>query len=303
MVEEFLHKVPEGIEGIRLSNYAAGIFPGLQTRSGVKTCIKKGELFVNGSPGTTATLIFPGMTVEWKKPEKLPEKPFSINFDIVFEDDHLAIVNKPAGIVVSGNLLKTMENAVKDRLQKSSFADSLIMPRAIHRLDRATSGLMIFAKTQSVRIVLGNMLEKKEIRKKYVALVIGKTPESGKFTVPVAGKHATTHFRRVKLVPSLVSGNLSLLELLPETGRTHQIRFHTSEAGFPILGDNLFGDPKFLLRHKGLFLCSVKLEFPHPVTGLTVCAEIQIPEKFMRFIEGEQKRWLKYGEDMGQHNS
>jgi 23S rRNA pseudouridine1911/1915/1917 synthase len=296
-MQTFSHIVPEGVSGIRLSNYATGIFPGLETRSGVKKAIKRGEIWIDGIQGTTASHIFSGLTVQWKKPEYIARKVYNVKIEIVYEDEFLAIVNKPAGIVVSGNRFDTLENGLVAHLSKSTQGDVLPLPLAIHRLDSATSGLLIIAKTQTARISLGRMLEEKEINKTYQALVIGETSASGIFTEPINGKEATTRFERIETIPSLVSGKLTLLNLYPETGRTHQIRIHLSNAGNPILGDKLYGDPEFLLKGKGLFLCAVKVEFRHPVTNQELSISIGLPPKFRRFLDGELRRWEKYSPD------
>ena len=293
--ENNIHTVPADIEAVRLSDYAAGIFRGLETKSGVKKTVRRGELFVDGEIASTAVFVSAGMQIEWRRPDYVARQPYSAKIDVVYEDDFLAVVNKPAGIVVSGNRHDTVENALLGILAKSSQPDASPFPHAAHRLDCATAGLLIIAKTQKIRIALGNLLEQKQIAKTYVAIAIGETPTMGVFTTPVNGKEAITRFKRKSVTPSLVSGKLSLLKLYPETGRTHQIRIHLADARFPILGDKLYGDPTFMLRGKGLFLCAAKLEFIHPATGEPLNFEIEIPRKFNRFLKGELHRWEKYG--------
>jgi 23S rRNA pseudouridine1911/1915/1917 synthase len=173
---KFIYIVPDGVTGIRLSNYAAGIFPGLATRSGLKKAIKRGEVLVRGEVATTATMLFAGNEIEWNKPDYVPRKLFDVELDVVYEDDYLAVVSKPAGIVVSGNRPDTLEHGLPAHLARSSQEDALPVFRAIHRLDSATSGLVIIAKTNHARVALGNMMEQKEIAKTYQAVVIGETP-------------------------------------------------------------------------------------------------------------------------------
>lgn len=297
MEETFIHLVPEGIHQVRLSNYGPGIFTLASTKSYVKKSIRKGEWYVDGIQATSGTLVSEGGLIEWRKPIELPSIPYPLKIDIVFEDEYLAIVNKPGGLVVSGNRHDTLENAAYGQIRTTAMVDSLPLARAIHRLDSATSGLVIMAKTQSARKILGDMLERREIEKEYQAIVIGEMPERGILHEPIQGKDAITRFETLNVVHSLVSGRLSLVKLYPETGRTHQIRIHLSQAGFPILGDKLYGDPNFLLRHKGLFLCAVKVNFTHPVTGKRVEASITAPAKFSRFLDGELRRYMKYSTD------
>lgn len=297
MEEIFYHQVPDGIWQVRLSNYGPGIFTLAPTKSYVKKSIGKGEWYVNGKQAVTGTLVSSGNLIEWRKPFVQPSRPFPRKVEIVYEDDYLAIVNKPAGLVVSGNRHDTLENAAYGQIKASLHEDSLILARAIHRLDRATSGLVIMAKTQSARRSLGEMLERREIMKEYDAIVIGEMPEYGIFNEPVQGREAVTRFETLHIIPSLVSGKLSLVKLYPETGRTHQIRIHLSQAGFPILGDKLYGDPNFMLKHKGMFLCAMKVNFTHPVTGKRVEASITAPAKFSRFLAGELRRYMKYTQE------
>lgn len=290
-----VHIVQNEVTGKRLSDYVPGKFPGLDTKSAAKNVIKRGEIMVQGNVASTATLVFHGYTIVWNKPEQIiPAKIYKVNLNVVFEDEYLAIVNKPAGIVVSGKRFDTLENGLRTYLKPSPLEDALALPRAIHRLDSSTSGLVIVAKTHSMRISLGRLIEEKAISKTYHALVIGEPLPFGFFDSPVNCKEALTRFETVKTIPSLVSGRLSLLRLFPETGRTHQIRIHLWEAGFPILGDKLYGKPGFVLRGKGLFLCATGVEFFHPVKGKQIKVAIDLPGKFQRFIAGEYRRWEKY---------
>lgn len=295
MEETFYHQVPEGISHSRFSDYVPGIFALASTKSYVKKSIGKGEWYVNGNRANTGTLVSTGSLIEWRKPVELPSRPYPLKLEIVYEDDFLVIINKPAGLVVSGNRHDTLENAAFGQIKVSSMEDSLPMARAIHRLDSATSGLVILAKTQTTRRLLGDMLERRELEKEYQAIVIGEMPQNGILNEPVQGKEAVTRFVTQCIIPSLVSGKLSLVKLIPETGRTHQLRIHLSQAGFPILGDKLYGDPEFMLKHKGMFLCAVKVNFIHPVTGKAVESQISPPAKFSRFMDGELRRWEKYG--------
>lgn len=297
MEKDYSHIVPEGILSVRLSNYAIAVFPGLSTRSGLKKAIKRGEISVNGNAAPTATFISSGDCIEWQKPEYVPLKIYPLKLDVVYEDDYLAVVNKPAGIVVSGNRFSTLENSLRAHLQMSECSDALNIPRAVHRLDSATSGLVIIAKTERVRVALGQMFVQREVLRTYRAVVIGETPHAGVFNSPVEGKEAITRFERINCTPSLVSKHLSELNLFPETGRTHQIRIHLSGAGFPILGDKLYGNPAFLLKGKGLFLSAIAVSFTHPVTSREVNIKIKEPLKFKRFVQGEFRRWQKYSPD------
>ena len=288
------HRVPEGVHNTRLSNYGPAIFEGISSRSALKRIIKRGEILVNGSVATTGILINSGMEISWVQPDRKPAMPFEFPVEVLYEDDFLAVVIKPAGLVVSGNRFDTLENAVNGILQPSGDPDALHQFRAVHRLDKDTSGLLLVAKTSKTRLKLGDMLEQREIEKIYLAIVIGQTPEHGIIERPIGGKYAETRFRRIDLRPSLISGWLSLLELEAITGRNHQLRIHLSSLGYPILGDKLYGDPNFLLRGKGLFLFARQLRFKHPPTGEKLEFIAPTPRKFTRFLEGEEGRYRKY---------
>jgi len=288
------HIVPEGIAEIRLSDYAREIFSQIPSAKGIKKAIKRGEIRVNGEVAKTGDWVQSGQKIELIESEdRIPGKAFNYPLDILFEDEHLAVILKPAGLVVSGNLFRTVENAAFHQIQRSSRPDALAFPRPVHRLDRLTSGLLLFAKTRSSRMELGRQFEKQEVSKTYQALVMGNVPEKGSFAGDVQGKSAHTDFQLITKVPSLRNEWLSLVELQPHTGRTHQLRIHLSEAGFPILGDALHGVPGNILKGRGLFLAAVALSFTHPETGLPQHFESPPPAKFKTFMERAQKQWQK----------
>ena len=288
------HIVSSDINSIRLSDYGPGIFPGLSTKSAFKKAIKKGEISVDDYPGTTGHIVKQGEKITWNTPDEKPVKIYHIDLEVEYEDETLAVVNKPAGVVVSGNQFRTLENALPLHLKRSSHTDALASPKAIHRLDAPTSGLIIIAKTAAARVKLSQLMEKKEIRKTYQAVVIGQTLETWSSETPVDEKPATTLFRKIMAVPSLRSETLTLVEAKPLTGRTHQIRKHLSEAGIPILGDKIYGKEGLIMKGKGLFLCATGVEFSHPFSGEKISIEIDPPHKFEQFLLGEKRRWEKY---------
>jgi len=266
----------------------------LSTKSAFKKAIKKGEIRVNKEPATTGHIVKPNEEITWQENDQIPENLYHIDLEIIFEDDHLAVVNKPAGIVVNGNQFRTLENALPLNLRPSEQPDGLAMPRAIHRLDAPTGGLIIIAKTADARVKLSRQMEQKEIRKTYHAVVIGETRDTWRSEVPVDEKSATTLFEKVTSVPSLRSGTLTLVKAMPLTGRTHQIRIHLAGANTPILGDKTYGKEGLIMRRKGLFLCATGVEFKHPYTEEPLSIEIKPPGKFGNFMQGEERRWRKY---------
>ncbi len=143
-------------------------------------------------------------------------------------------------------------------------------------------------------VKLGQQFEQKSIQKKYAAIVMGKSPESGSIATDVEGLKSLSEFTTIKTVNSLRSEHLSLIELSPKTGRTHQLRIHLSSIGFPILGDKLYGDDGNILEGKGLFLCALGLDLNHPITEDPLNLRIEIPYKFNAMLDREAKRWEKY---------
>ncbi len=223
-----------------------------------------------------------------------PPKVYPLKIPVVFEDDYLAIINKPAGISVSGNQYKTVVNTLAHNLKGSNQKDALNWPLPVHRLDNPTSGLLIIAKTLTARIRLGELFEQKKIQKRYHAIVIGKTPLVGDIHDKIGGKFAHSSFQTLQTVPSLKNTYLSLLELKPHTGRTHQLRIHCSNMNTPILGDKIYGIKGLILKHKGLFLSAVAVNFQHPITHMDLDISIPTPQKFLTRLENESRRYNNY---------
>lgn len=292
MKKKFTHKVPyDYCANERISDYAIGIFPVLPTKNSVKKAIKKQILSVDNQPCTTALIVKKKQVIEYISKESPKKKIFKLKLEILYEDDFMAVINKPAGFSVSGNKFKTIENALPFNLKKSEIEDALQHPLPAHRLDMQTSGLLIAAKTKNARIILGKQFENNEIKKTYFAVVIGKIPKYGEISVLVDGKQAFTKFELVKTEPSLRNGFLSLIKLFPKTGRTHQLRIHCEAIGFPILGDKLYNGNLKAFKGKGLFLSASGLVFNHPVTNKLLNLSINCPNKFKTVIEREKKRF------------
>lgn len=287
------HIVPEHSSRQRLSDYCCGIFAALPSRKSVKKAIRAGRLLLNGKQGNTGDWVKPGMQIDLLAPEKT-RPDYELRLEVIHEDQHIALINKPAGIPVSGNQFRTIANTLPFNLKPSSAPDALAAPFPVHRLDSPTSGLLLIAKTGSAHQHLGQAFEQNKIKKIYQAIVTGKPPESGTIELPIEGKPAYTRYELLQSVPSLKNEQLSLLRLFPSTGRTHQIRIHLAQIGHPIMGDKLYGEPGKIYQGKGLFLCATGLQFSHPKSAELLPFVINPPNKFPLLLQREQRMWERY---------
>lgn len=287
------HTVPDDTPRQRFSDYACKVFNLIPSRNGIKKAIKNGEFLVDGVPAGTGTWVHPGQVMELLETETGRVKEYRTTLEVVYEDEFLAVINKPAGMAVNGNRFKTLQNALPFNLAASHEPDALARPLPVHRLDAVTSGLVIAAKCRRSQVVLGQQFETRMVEKRYRAVVQGLLTGSGSITSLVDGREAVTEFSPVLSVPSIKNGSLTLLDLFPRTGRMHQLRRHMAESGHPIAGDSLYGVKGNVYRGKGLFLAAVELRFTHPVSGECVNVKVHDPHKFESFLEREKRRWLR----------
>lgn len=276
------HIAPTQETPIRLQEYAVGIFQTITTRSAVKKAIKKELILVDGNVGDTGLLIQGNEEIVLLE-EIQQHKPFDLDLEVLFEDDYLAIINKPAGVAVSGNSFATIDNALVNNLEKSQQEDA-VKPRPVHRLDYPTSGLLLIGKTSASIQKLSRLFEQKEIQKTYHAVTIGKMSPQGEIASPIDNKEALTHFWLLSFQSSKRFTRLNLLELSPKTGRRHQLRKHLSSLGNPILGDKEYGKEGLTLRGKGLYLHASRLEFVHPFTQEIIDIKSHLPKKFLKLF-------------------
>ena len=270
--------------GTRIYDYLPGQLTALPSRKAVKKAFKKKRIYLNEKLAQEANWIKKGDCVTLTE-EFIPlRKVFPLQLEVLFEDEFIAIVNKPPGIPTSGNFYKTLQQALPFNLQKSKESDALVYPQPAHRLDKATRGLVIIAKTHRARMKLGEMFERRLIQKKYYAIVHGKIQCNGKLTSSIEGKNSLTHFTPIYNGYCKKKKPLTLLELSPLTGRKHQLRIHLSRLGYPILGDIIYGNQNQTLLHKGLFLQAHELQFKHPKTDELLKFKIELPYKFKKRI-------------------
>ncbi|WP_421871157.1 RluA family pseudouridine synthase [Marinoscillum sp.] len=278
---------------LRLPDYLIGIFDELPTKSSIKKAIKAGKVSINDQIARTADIPTKDQVISLSEIDQ-QINPYPLALEICYEDEHLLIVNKPAGLPTSGNYFRTLTAALAHTHPQPATNGMLHSPKPVHRLDSLTSGLVIAAKTTRARYLLGQQFETGQIRKTYQALVMGKTPESGQIEKEIDGKPATTTYEKCVEIRSLKNEYLTLIRLQPTTGRTHQLRIHCAEAGFPIYGDPLYA--KNTIRNKGLFLSAVRLQFQHPVTNEDMDIQIDLPSKYLNRMRNEHQRWQRnYG--------
>lgn len=287
-------RIPEHKDKVWLDRYINDTFTLFPSRKSIRKAIKRGEVLLDGKICSSNTLLCAGQILEVFEDLRTPHRVFKLPIRILKEDDSIAIIEKPPGFPVNGNLHKTVENALPGMLKKSSLEDALKWPRPVHRLDAATGGLLVVAKTGRALVDLGRQFQSRTIRKRYRALVIGRIENNGSVFMQLDGKEAETTFQPVAYAPSLKNRWLTLLDIWPGTGRFHQIRRHLSHIGFPILGDPLYGIKGTILRSKGLFLWSVEICLRHPLHGWNISVIINTPQKFQTTMIREKRRWNKY---------
>ncbi|WP_423999032.1 RluA family pseudouridine synthase [Maribacter sp. IgM3_T14_3] len=211
---------------VRLQEYGVGVFQQISTKSALKKAIKKNLLLVDGSIATTATLIAGGEVIEYHHPlENEAKTRLLLKLEVVYEDDYIAVINKPAGILVSGNNFKTVANALYQNLKMSSAEDA-VSPQPCHRLDYATTGLLLIGKTSTSITKLNRLFERKEIEKIYFAVTMGAMKETDHIDLPIDDKPASSSYQVLKSVISERFSFLNLVKLSPHTGRRHQLRKH-----------------------------------------------------------------------------
>ena len=265
---------------IRFQEYGVGIFNTIPTKSGIKKAIKKGLIFIDNNLATTSKYISGGEKIELFESEKPSTfERLKLDLEVLFEDDYLAIIHKPAGILVSGNKFITIANGLTQNLKKSNQFDA-VKPKPVHRLDYPTSGLLLVGKTSASIQYLNKLFENKKIQKTYFAVTIAKMKSKGSISCSIDNRESLTDYEVLESVKSDRFEFLNLVKLSPKTGRKHQLRIHLLSIGKPILGDKQYFLENKILKGKGLYLHAASLDFTHPITKEKLTISKELPKKF-----------------------
>jgi len=311
--------VPAALAGERLDKVLAKVFPEF-SRSRLQSWTEAGRVLLNGAPAKVRQAVPLDARIELT-PDRLPEQlaftPEPVPLDVVYEDETLVVVNKPAGLVVhpaAGNWSGTILNGLLYR-----YPDAAGLPRAgiVHRLDKETSGLMVIARTLEAQTDLVRQLQARTVKRRYVALVWGSMPGEGLIDAPIgrdprertrmavvagaSGKSARTRFR---LVDQTIwkQQTVSSIYCDLETGRTHQIRVHCAHVGHPLLGDPVYGSARGRRSSAPLpggfarqALHAWQLGLVHPGTGRPMRWRAELPDDMAELVQA-----LGFGQDAAQ---
>jgi len=283
-------------DGERLDNVAQKHLSDF-TRSRIKQLIEDGSIILNGKKVKAGEKVKIGQEVCFNIEEARPleAKAEEIDFEIVYQDEDLLVINKPQGLVVhpcSSTKEGTLVNGLLHKVKDLSGINGVLRPGIVHRLDKNTSGLMLVAKNDFAHISLAEQIKSKTCKRKYYALVEGHFRESEgrietfierdkkdrkKMAVSDKGKIAITNYKVVKSYEGY-----DLVEFSLQTGRTHQIRVHSKMKGHPVVGDDIYGHAVKSL--KGQLLHSYSISFTHPRTNKEMKFEVSLPKHFEEFI-------------------
>lgn len=313
---------PEDVS-TRLDHFLVAHLPDV-SRARVQALIDDAKILVDGKPSKPSYKLRGGETIEVLgeyQPPPLRAIAENIPLDVVYEDDDLAVVNKPAGMMVHAGAgptedarnRGTLVNALLHRFRALSEVGGELRPGIVHRLDKETSGLIVVAKNDIAHRKLAEQFSSRKVHKKYIALVHG-WPKKLKATInsPIArdasrrtrmttrghgGRDALSHYQVIEKIESPY-GKFALVEVRIETGRTHQIRVHMASLGHPVVGDSLYGAPGELRVTKALkgiaskipslnrnFLHAAAIELSQPKTGKALALTRPIPEELQAFLD------------------
>jgi 23S rRNA pseudouridine1911/1915/1917 synthase len=287
-------RVPDSAAGLRLDRFLAGL-PEVGSRAAAERLLREGAVRVGGEALPKSTRLAGGEEIEADLPE--PARPLEaedVGLRIAYEDEHLMVVDKPAGVVVHPAAGHTTGTLVHGVLAHGASGGEQGRPGIVHRLDRDTSGLLVVARSDEAHRRLKDMARRRELERTYLALVRGRPrSRAGRIEAAIGRdrrdptrqslatdtpRKAVTYFELVEQL-----GEHALLRVRLETGRTHQIRVHLAAIGLPVLGDAVYGAPDPVLGRQ--FLHAARLAFTHPFTGERVEFESPLPADLAGYLE------------------
>ena len=299
--------VPDDSEGVRLDRFLVSVLAD-QSRSQIQRLIKEGQVRVGGhdARANQAVRIGQEVTVDIPEPAEPSPRPEALPLAIVYQDQDLIVVDKPAGMVVhpaAGHARGTLVNALLHHVDDLSGIGGEKRPGIVHRLDRGTSGLMVVAKHDAAHEALARQFEEREVEKEYVALVWGEVMAGRRIDEPIGrdpsnrkkmsararrSREAVTRIVRAERVKTLTLAHVAI-----HTGRTHQIRVHLSAIGHPIVGDPLYGgvhrrvpgDLRPVTHLERPFLHAARLAFRHPSDGRRMEFRSELPDDLQRVLD------------------
>ena len=302
MLEEYT--VEESQSGMRLDKFLTEIYPD-QTRSFLQKLVKSGEIKVNGKPVIKAGFVVEGgdqVSASIPTPQAVEIEAENIPLDILYEDADVLIVNKPKGMVVhpsAGHYSGTLVNAIMYHCADSlSGINGEIRPGIVHRIDMDTTGALIICKNDAAHVDIAEQIKEHTVTRRYRGIVCGVVKEDEGTIEGAIGRHPT---QRKKMAINEKNGKPAIthykvlhrfakytyMEFRLETGRTHQIRVHMASIGHPLLGDELYGNPKNLAMKglQGQTLHAMVIGFVHPTTHEYMEFEAPLPEYFQNLLQ------------------
>lgn len=296
--------VPQEYAGTRIDIFIYNALEEELSRSFIQKLLKNSQITIEGMPVKPNYKVKPDQEIQIiiPQPEKSSIEPENIPLNILYEDNDIAVIHKPAGMVVhpgAGNTTHTLVNALLYHFKGLSSIGGVERPGIVHRLDKDTEGLMVIAKNDTAHNVLSKAFQSRNVIKQYEAIVTGKPsiptdtinraidrhPKYGhKMTVRDDGREAITQYT-LKEVWHTQQGVFSRLSVQIFTGRTHQIRVHLSSLGLPIVGDKLYSKKWEKYNVPFMLLASTYLEFNHPITAQRLQFSIDLPQHIKDFIK------------------
>ncbi len=283
--------------GKRADVFLAAVSP--YTRSHIGVLMQQGHIRSEGEPLQAKDKVRAGQNIDVNIPEvqQVPIAAQELPLDIVYQDDCIAVINKPRGLVVhpgAGVADKTMVNALLYHLDNLSGINGELRPGIVHRLDKDTTGLLLVAKNDMAHQSLSTQIQSREVKREYIALVHGNIQEdSGTIDAPIGrhpkerkkmavihnGRQARTHFDVIRRY-----GDMTLVRLSLDTGRTHQIRVHLAHLQHPVVFDPVYGIKRDKEAKRGQLLHAFRISFNHPKTGERMIFCASLPEDFLAVL-------------------